>query len=78
MAKEVVYSLRGRAGKERYKIVNGKVRRMSEARGEDFHSSYFLAMYHGTQAAHQWPMRPQGIVFDVHTKVIHDDVPTSL
>lgn len=72
MGTQVRYSVRGRQGDKKYKVVNGVVKRLGEARGEDFHDSRHFAIFEGARAFQAWSMRPQGLVTDVHTEVIEE------
>lgn len=69
-AMETRYYARGKTPNgQRYKLVRGAVKRVAEARGEDYFTSRFEAIYAAMSGLRSWAMRPIGIVFDVH----HED-----
>lgn len=70
VSKETRYYARGKTPNgQRYKLVRGAVKRVAEARGEDYFTSRFEAICAALGALRAWAMRPMGIVFDVH----HED-----
>lgn len=81
MAKRQTYAIRGtftvegEDGPESlvYKVVNGRIKRVSEARGEDRHDSHFHAIFYGAQAFRNWKHDHIGLRFDM--KVIEVDEP---
>lgn len=74
---ETVHVVRGKCkdtGK-RYKLKNGQLKLLHEARGEDHFPSVFFAIYSCIRAANAWRHGSPSVVFDVAQVSLADAAP---
>lgn len=64
---ETVHVVRGKCKEtgKRYKLKNGQLKQLHEARGEDHFPSVFFAIYSCIRAANAWRHSSPSVVFNV-------------